>query len=305
MKVLITGNSMTYMSGQPLYCYTLAIELSKKYNVTLVSNFYDGIIDISKEIMRTDLTAAGVECMDFKEFNGGSYNIAYLSELVSEQVINKINCNKIINIVHSEYECESPIMNSKICTYVAIRPSIKDHLINEHSIDKDKITIIYNGIDRERFSPRKKKAVERNYKRIVIPCTIDYLRRNFLKYAIKKSNRKLRIDIFGIYCGRHKIGKINRHFPNFIYDAFPQTVGLGKYVRILNPVWNIEDEIANADEVWGILLGRINLEANSMGVPSIIFDPANLSQERFLLSEKEFDKKHNIKNVANELIKLY
>ena len=79
---------------------------------------------------------------------------------------------------------------------------------------------------------------------------------------------------------------------------------MGKYVQIFDPVWNIEDVLASADEVWGILLGRVNLEANSMVIPSRIFDPVTLKNELFLLNDAEFDKRHNIKNVAQKLLNL-
>ena len=63
MKLLITGYSMTYMSGQPLYCYTLAMELSKHHKVTLVSNYTGGLTDCANDIMRHNLEMSGVECI--------------------------------------------------------------------------------------------------------------------------------------------------------------------------------------------------------------------------------------------------
>jgi hypothetical protein len=73
-------------------------------------------------------------------------------------------------------------------------------------------------------------------------------------------------------------------------------------VKVFPDTFNIEKPIAEADYVAGILLGRVNLEANSCGVPSKIYDPVTLKNTIFLLDEKEFDNKHNIKNVAKKIL---
>jgi len=294
---------MSYLSGQPMYCYTLAMELAREHQVTLVSCFSGEISDIGRGIMRENLMKCGVVCFDFSEYNGGDYDIAFLSERISEQVIPKIFCRKIVNIVHSEYACETPISQSKIYRYVAVRPAIKDHLISEHAIVPDKINIIYNGVDRNRFDPKKRKSRDRTHRQIVIPCLMDKIRRKFLNYAISQASKHLRINIYGIHRNA-RIGTWKKYLPRFLYKMFPLRWGMGKYVQIFDPVWNIEDVLASADEVWGILLGRVNLEANSMVIPSRIFDPVTLKNELFLLNDAEFDKRHNIKNVAQKLLNL-
>jgi hypothetical protein len=77
-------------------------------------------------------------------------------------------------------------------------------------------------------------------------------------------------------------------------------------VVVINPDrFDIEKEIADADLVAGILLGRVNLEARSCGVPSIMVDPETLEMDLFEISDDEFDHRHNIINVANQLIKFY
>jgi hypothetical protein len=102
---------------------------------------------------------------------------------------------------------------------------------------------------------------------------------------IEMANPKLHIHFYGFDCG----AKLKE----------------SKYIKIFPDTFNIEKPIGEADEVAGILLGRVNLEANSCRVPSMIYDPNTLESKKFLLSEKEFDKKHNIKNVAKQIIKVY
>ena len=59
--------------------------------------------------------------------------------------------------MHSEYPEETPIISPLIKHYIAIRPSIKDVLITRYDIDPNKIEIIYNGVDFNRFNPEKRK----------------------------------------------------------------------------------------------------------------------------------------------------
>src|SRR5690606_1879647 len=95
------------------------------------------------------------------------YDVAFLSESdFGVQALVKIN------IVHSEYDCETPL--SHCDGYVAIRPSIKDHIVKEHAIPEKKVQVIYNGVDLTRFRPIKKP--KRDYKLMVAPCTLDPLR---------------------------------------------------------------------------------------------------------------------------------
>ncbi|MCF6357486.1 MAG: hypothetical protein L3J54_06735 [Draconibacterium sp.] len=163
MKILLTVNRMGSLVGASLYTYELARELSKKHCITILSNweitgrdgekYHEGLNKIKK-----------ISCMQ------GNYDVVIASEFCPN-----IKCPKI-NIVHSEYDCETPLPNCN--AYVTIRPSIKKHIIDEHNISPKKIHIIYNGVDRKRFKSIKKPI--HNYKLTVVPCTRDFLREKFL-----------------------------------------------------------------------------------------------------------------------------
>ena len=77
--------------------------------------------------------------------------------LMSQRRFNKPNAKKVINIVHSEYDCETPIEGCD--HYIAIRPSIKEHLVKEHIKEED-ITVIYNGVDLD-LNPREKEIISK------------------------------------------------------------------------------------------------------------------------------------------------
>lgn len=266
-KILISCETMTYLSGSPLYNYTLAKELAKNNEVHFQSVWVDNYL-------RRDLEANGVKCVF-------SANDVYDLALLSQRKFPKPKADRIINIVHSEYDCETPIDGCD--HYVAIRPSIKEHLIKEHGIPEDKITVIYNGVDLERFKPREK--IERDYIKVVIPATIDPLRQKFFDYYTSRASKDYRIFIFG------------KHFGARIPES--------PYITVQGETDEIEKEIADADIVAGILLGRVNLEARACDVPSVIHNPDNPEEmERYFPDRAEFESKHDIKRVAKQLISL-
>lgn len=279
MNILITCNTMCYMSGSPLYNYTLAMELAKQHNVYIYSSFNKWVIeDDSKDIMRKNLESVGIKCIDMSHKLD---NIRFDLVICSQQTLPKnILYKKLINIIHSEYDNEVPINNANI--YVGIRPSIVEHLKNKYNIDA---VLVYNGVDRNRFNRNIKATHLGHYTEVVIPCTLDKLRERFLNYWIDKANNELLVMIYGLQCG----AKLHTN----------------PFAIILPPTFYIEQAMSEADYIAGILLGRVNLEANSIGIPSYIHNPEQPEEyTQFLLSEEEFDQKHNIINVANQLINL-
>ena len=267
-KILISCETMEYLSGSPLYNYTLAKELAKENEVHFQSVWTDNFL-------KTDLEAIGVKCV-FSTTE--EYDLAFMSQ----RRFNKPNAKKVINIVHSEYDCETPIEGCD--HYVAIRPSIKEHLIKEHAIKDEDITVIYNGVDLERFKPREKTT--RDYIKVVIPATIDPLRQKMFDYYTSRASKDFRVFIFGKQFG----------------GVIPEK----EYIYVSDEVEDIENYIADADLVAGILLGRINLEARACDVPSVIHNPDNPEEmERYFPDRQEFEERHDIKKVAKQLLDIY
>lgn len=263
MRILLTTKYMGYLSGACLYTYELARELSKKHDVTVLSNWE--VIGHDGEYLKRGLK--GIEKISYMR---GEYDVVIASQFCPE-----VKC-PVINVVHSEYDVETPIPNCQ--AYIAIRPSIKDHIVKEHGIDPEKVFVVYNGVDRTRF--KKLNKPKRDFKLTVVPCTIDKLREKFINHLCSQSSEKNVYMFFGDYYG----AKVNRTPYTLFYPA----------------KFHIEQVIGNADEVAGILLGRVNLEAESCGVPSLIYDPDTLKCEKFVC--EDFDKRHNIKNVATEIL---
>lgn len=264
MKIIVTCETMAYLSGSPLYNFTLAKELSKEHEVSLMSNW-------AENYLKYDLEDCGVQTISSPE---DEYDLAIISQRKD------VKAKKRINVVHSEYDCETPILDADY--YVAIRPSIKEHLIKEHGIPESKITVIYNGVDLERFKPIEKE--KRDYFKVVIPATRDLLRKKMFDYYVSKASKDYQVYIFGKYFG----------------------IDIDKdYVYVFDEVYNIEDHIGDADLVAGILLGRVNLEARAMDVRSIIHDPENPDRcEEFYPDRAEFEERHDIKNVVKKILSI-
>lgn len=266
---------MSYLSGSPLYHYTLAMELKKQGHDVFVYSMW------SENKMKNDLLKAGITT--FYDKPSGSYDRIIISQPDHKEVLDNVHAFKVINVVHSEYDCETPITDKKIDEYVAIRPQIKEHLIECHNIPAEKIRIVYNGIDFKKFSPEKRVENCENYVKVVIPCTLDMLRKQFIEYYTRKATEKYRVFLIG------------KDFGNEIYK--------NEWVYWHDEVDDIENYIADADFVAGILLGRVNLEARAMGILSYIHDPANPEDfQTFYPEDKEFNERHNIINVAKQIL---
>ena len=278
MKILLETSSMAFLSGAPMYYYTLAKELIKSHEVIIASNWTtNGYYDDEGYKLRKYLEEAGVRCISFGE-NRDTFDIGIMSH--TNYDIDK--CKVSIAVIHSEYECERPIRDERFKAYVCIRPSILDHIVANYGIDEDICHVIYNGVDRERFNPSKKIKKTDGIYRYVIPCTIDALRQDFLNYIISMSCSDIEVNIVGLQCG----AQLNE----------------GRNVKIHKQTFDIENVMAKADCVAGILLGRVNLEAMSMGICSEIYNPITLSKTIYNLSERAFDERHNIINVAKKLL---
>jgi hypothetical protein len=269
---------MTYLSGSPMYNYELARELKRRGNEVVLMSDWENPTREGKK-MRLNLEKEGVECVQWTEEKKWKFDLWIASEMASLKAQEAASGAPMINVVHSEYEVESPIPDIPFA-YVCIRPEIKDHIVNEHGIPKEKCHVIYNGIDRNRF--KKVKRNLRYYRLTVVPCTFDELRRKFIEHIAKQADKYNQVHFYG--------------------KQYGVEIEENDYVKVFPETFDIQEPIANADEVAGILLGRVNLEANSCHVPSWMYDPVTLEKKKFLLPEKEFDKKHNIKNVAKKIL---
>lgn len=233
--------------------------------------------------LKENIDAVGIKRITLSDKVEDEYDLCLVNEAdVSTAITRQLKNTPLINIIHSEYQFESPMIDSEqVVAYICIRFSIMRHIVEEHQIPQAKCHIIYNGVDRERFKAIKRKP--RDYRKTVVPCTLDTMREAFLNKMIDEADEKNRVELFGMDCG----AKLHE----------------SKWATVYPDKFNIEKDIQDADEVAGILLGRVNLEAWSCGVPSRVFDPDTL-ENRLYDVPADFDKNHNIVNVVKKILAL-
>lgn len=165
MRILIGCNNFSYLSGSPLYVYTLANELVLLGNqVTIYSPIIGGIITEKAE-------QAGIEVVDLLDPTA-EYDVMHLNQATSQRLLHEYNFPAVYTI-HSEFPCEEPIRSPRISQYIAIRPSIAERW----GID---CNIIYNPIDFRRFHPFPKPEKELT----LFVGTIDSLREQSAMHLI-------------------------------------------------------------------------------------------------------------------------
>jgi glycosyltransferase involved in cell wall biosynthesis len=169
-------------TGSELYVYELAKNLIKQNcEVTILSQIGGPLTDMAKKI--------GIRCLPFEQapgfkmgdgkwglttdkgFQPSQPNVMYrVSEVdfdiihmqhkpVAERMIQFYPEIDKIYTIHSEViDLENPIKHESIKKYIAIRPEIKDYIIDSFDIPEEMIEIIYNPIDSEKFKPKQIKS---------------------------------------------------------------------------------------------------------------------------------------------------
>jgi glycosyltransferase involved in cell wall biosynthesis len=288
MKVLISCWSMSYLSGSALYNYELALELRRLgHEVELMANLQQPRGN-EGHLLKDNLVRAGVRLVhrgDDGTFEAPtSPDVLFASEPISAGLIGTLPSKvRKINIIHSEYLCEAPVIAGPD-HYVAVRPSIKEKLMAKDLIPEERISLIFNGIDPGRFNARlrEKLYVQKPYRVTLVPCTLDGLRQNFIQHVASTATAEHKVIFMGIDFG----ALFDRDNPN---------------VRILPDHFAVENHIAQADRVAGILLGRVNLEAMMMNVASDIYDPITLTAEPWFTGYRQ---EYDIAHVAKKLLEL-
>lgn len=311
MKVLISCLFFRTFTGSELYVYELAKSLIKQNcDVTVMSQIGGPLTDMAKR--------AGIKCITFEQapgfklgdgvwtFNTGNGvqvstpNMMYRISDVNFDVIHmqhKPVAERMIQFypeidkvysIHSEViDLEDPIKHESIKKYIAIRPEIKEHMINNFEIPEEEIEIIYNPVDNEKFKPKQLKTQNA----VLFVGTIDYLRRETIMDLVdytRDNNKELWL------MGEDK----NNYLPALLSQ---------EHIKHFKPSWNVEKLINECSETAGIQLGRTTIESWLCGKPSWIYKVNSLgsieSKERF---EPPTDlEKYYTDNVASKIKEIY
>jgi glycosyltransferase involved in cell wall biosynthesis len=314
LKVLLSCISFRNFTGSELYVFELAKSLIKlNCSVTILSQIGGPVTDMANKL--------GIKCVSFENAPGFKlgdgqwgmntpegfkpstpnalyrvsdvdYDIIHFQHKpVAERILNMYPELPKISAIHSEViSLEDPVVDPTIKKYIAIRPEIKEHMVNNFDIPEEMIEVIYNPIDNEKF--QSKKVSEENY--VLFVGTIDYLRKEAILDLIEYT-RELGKELW-------LVGENNGNYlENVLFE---------KHVKHFPSTWKIEDFILKSYETAGIQLGRTTIESWMCGKPSWIY---KVDKGGFILSKEKFDppsdieKYHTLKvaqQIKDEYIKI-
>lgn len=221
-----------------------------------------------------------------------NFDILHLNHKpITEHLLKLYPDTETICTIHSEViDLEHPVINPQIKKYIAIRPEIKDFLIDKFQINEDMIDVIYNPINDSKFKP----TIVKNERPIVLFVgTMDYLRENTIRDLINMTKDEGK-DLWLV--GKENGIKIS----DVIGNDNP-------HVTFHGPTWKVEEYVKKCDETAGILLGRTTIEGWMCGKGGWVYDIDSSG----IIKNKEFHEvpddleKYKSLNVAKEIMNKY
>ena len=319
IKVLIGCLSFANLTGSELYVYELAKGLVKQgCDVSICSQLGEPMVSKAKKL--------GINLYNLSEppnykLGDGKWGVNTPSGVVASEVnklykvgdkrfdVLHLNHKPITDFmlrlypeipavctIHSEViQLEEPVISDSIKKYIAIRPEIKTHLVNNYDINEGMVDVIYNPIDTDRFKPLK-SVNKSNVKRVIFIGTIDYLRRNAI------------LDLIDV-CGKEGsevwlVGKENGVTIQELKNSSLTDFSHVKYHGVIN---NVETLIQQCDETAGILLGRTTIEGWMCGKGGWIYDVdsnGNIINKTFYEVPSDLNK-FKSDGVANMIMNVY
>jgi glycosyltransferase involved in cell wall biosynthesis len=248
MRILLGCINVNGLGGSEMYHYELAKELHlANHDVTLFTlrniNYLDPL--------RQKLSKLGVKQIDLNSFTPNNYDII----IASQPETNKFLINNtpseipIVSIIHSEIRSEDPVIHPRIKHYICIRQSISDLLVSYYGMSREKISLIYNPIDKERFSPNNSIKVEKTTG-IFIGGAQDNIR---VKALMHMASQCIEND-WDLWIMSNE--RLNYEHPN---------------IKYLEPRWDTEIFVKQVHFTAGILMGRTTLEGWCCGIPGYMY----------------------------------
>ena len=308
IKVLLSCLNFRTFTGSELYVFELAKELKKlNCSVTVLSQIGGPLTDMAKKI--------GIKCLPFEDapgfklgdgkwgfntpegFKPSTENVLYrVSEVdydiihmqhkpVAERMIQFYpEINKIYSIHSEVIELENPIKHESIKKYIAIRPEIKDYIVDKFEIPQEQVDVIYNPIDNLKFKPNPSVKTENS---VLFVGTIDYLRKETILDLMERTKEE----------GK-ELWLVGEDKSNYL-----QQVLFEPHVKYFPATWSVENFIYKCGETAGIQLGRTTIEGWMCGKPSWIY---KVDSGGFILSKEKFDppsdiEKYYASNVAQQI----
>jgi len=272
MKILITNNQLLNYQGSEIFTYELSKNLKGRGHDVYVFSLTPG--KVSDSISKLGIIVSS----DLEEFKKINFDIIHAQHNTTATLVRKIfHITPMVFMSHGilpELE-QPPSAELGISKYFAVSEEVSLHLQNNYSISVNKVEIIRNFVDLERFYP--KNTVKNKPEKLLV---LSNHYNPEVKGIIDSSCKDLGIEVMH--------------------------VGLPE-----NPVKNVEDYINQADIV--VTLGRGVLEAVACERNVIIFDEHGgdgfLDENNFFeirknnFSGRRFRKKYKIDEFKKEIEK--
>ena len=283
LKILLGVNVYRDLTGSELYVYVLAKFLKKlNHEVHIATtHLHPGSIMVRK--------AAEIGVPVYHDFPKFDYDIIYSAHFpMTQKLLATYKDVPFVMPIHSELGGpEVPVVDPRVKKYIAIRPPIKEMLINNFNIPCDDIFVIYNPFDTDRFNTNYTKQGDPNV--LLFVGTIDPLRENTIHDLVDHTKRE----------GKELwlLGETHGAYRGYITAS---------HVKHFRPTWDVESYVKKCGETAGILLGRTTIEGWLCGKPGWIYDVnerGEIKSKKLHAVPDDIDKFKG-ENVAQQIVKV-
>lgn len=273
MRILSTSSNFLNTTGMPMYIYNLGKEV--------VAMGHEFVVTAGKvgDPMAALARAVGITVLQPDEVEG-DFDMILAQEVKEFNLFSKFPYTPAYCLIHSMTQWDEPMGHPSIIGYLAPREQVAEYWRPVCGA----ITILPIPIDFERFTPVEAK--NDGFRKILVPCTSDWLRMPMFMRILELAEKDPSVIVrqVGDWCGALGTCAIPQNF-----TTHPATL-------------EIEKEMAWADEVHGIYIGTVTLEAWAMGKKTVVYDEKGEYQT--VHPYDNFRELHDAKNVAKKLISL-
>jgi GR25 family glycosyltransferase involved in LPS biosynthesis len=300
LKILLSCLFFQKFTGSEMYVFEIAKNLVKlNHDVTVVASETNGpLVSMAtklgikvKNLRETPgfkmgdgkwivMTEQGPQTSvpnNFYQIDTPHFDIIHCQHKPIVEVMNMLypTVDKICTIHSEVIDLENPIVHQSIKKYIAIRPEIKNYIVENFNIPDDLVDVIYNPIDETKFYPVENKT--NNY--ILFVGSIDYLRKNTIYDLIEVSKNE-----------KKELWLVGENKSDYL-DEITKI----EHVKYFTATQNVNKFIHNCCETAGILLGRTTIEGWLCGKNGWIY---NINKFGNIIDKKLY-------NVPNNLSKFY
>jgi glycosyltransferase involved in cell wall biosynthesis len=248
MKVLMPVVHFDLLSGSSMHVYELARVLTDRgHEVTVAAPTIGG--EITRRAQRH-----GVRVSDLDVDSSERFDIIHTHQHdPGEHEMERFPRVPVVSTVHSPGTPDRPIQSDRVRTFVCVRPEIQRKLVTWDRIVQTATTVVFNGIDRDRFKPAPTIA-DGERRQVLFVGTVTERRRRTLQDLVALTGEA--------GCDLHVVG----------IGPDDWLAAAGSHVTwTRREVWSIEDHIHAADEIASVTCSRTAIEAWACGKPARIY----------------------------------